>query len=138
MLAAATTNSSGPATGLSEAVAALVRDSHNPDCPDTALVELLRSVFKHKDFRGPQLGVIRRVLRGESTLAILPTGAASPSPSRCRRITGLLKCRGIGHFHVVSGFRRNFRGYLSLSVFRLRAERAEALSQTSRFPVSFV
>ena len=79
--AAATTSCSGLATGLSEAVAGLVRDACEPECPDTALAELLRSVFKHKNFRGPQLGVIRRVLRGESTLAILPTGALSPNPS---------------------------------------------------------
>ena len=75
MQAAATATCSSPATGLSEAVAGLVQDACDPDCPETALVELLRSVFKHNDFRGPQLGVIRRVLRGESTLAILPTGA---------------------------------------------------------------
>ncbi|KAK3281350.1 hypothetical protein CYMTET_10857, partial [Cymbomonas tetramitiformis] len=40
-----------------------------------ALTAVLQSVFGHDDFRPGQLETIQRVLRGESTLSILPTGA---------------------------------------------------------------
>ena len=42
---------------------------------EEALVDILRRVFGHSDFRSGQLEVIQRVLRGGSTLALLPTGA---------------------------------------------------------------
>jgi hypothetical protein len=35
---------------------------------------VLRDVFRHKEFRPGQLDVVRRLLRRESTLAVLPTG----------------------------------------------------------------
>ena len=41
---------------------------------DTARVEL-RRLFGHDDFRGVQARVVERVLGGESTLAVMPTGA---------------------------------------------------------------
>ena len=42
---------------------------------EEALVDILRRVFGHSVFRPGQLEVIQRVLRGGSTLALLPTGA---------------------------------------------------------------
>ena len=42
---------------------------------EEALVDILLRVFGHSDFRSGQLEVIQRVLRGGSTLALLPTGA---------------------------------------------------------------
>ncbi len=41
---------------------------------DERAAEVLREVFGHQSFRGLQLEVVRRVLQGTSTLAILPTG----------------------------------------------------------------
>ena len=41
-----------------------------------ALTEALRATFGFPGFRGLQLPVIQSVLRGHSTLAILPTGRA--------------------------------------------------------------
>ena len=41
---------------------------------DERAAEVLQSVFGHPSFRGLQLEVVRRVLQGTSTLAILPTG----------------------------------------------------------------
>ncbi|RIV75809.1 DNA helicase RecQ [Pelagerythrobacter aerophilus] len=41
---------------------------------DTARAEL-RRLFGHDDFRGVQARVVERVLAGESTLAVMPTGA---------------------------------------------------------------
>lgn len=41
---------------------------------DERAAEVLREVFGHQGFRGLQLEVVRRVLQGTSTLAILPTG----------------------------------------------------------------
>ena len=43
---------------------------------DERAAEVLRDVFGHQSFRGLQLEVVRRVLQGTSTLAILPTGGA--------------------------------------------------------------
>ena len=48
---------------------------------DEALRTLLKKVFKHDDFRGSQLEIVRRVLDGKSTLAVLPTGLPYPSDS---------------------------------------------------------
>ena len=44
---------------------------------EEALTETLQSVFGFSAFRGLQLPVIQSVLRGTSTLAVLPTGAPS-------------------------------------------------------------
>ena len=45
------------------------------DPTDQALTDILRRAFGHEAFRPGQLEVIRRVARGGSTLALLPTGA---------------------------------------------------------------
>lgn len=45
------------------------------DPTDEALTDILRRAFGHEAFRPGQLEVIRRVVRGGSTLALLPTGA---------------------------------------------------------------
>lgn len=45
------------------------------DPTDQALTDILRRAFGHEAFRPGQLEVIRRVVRGGSTLALLPTGA---------------------------------------------------------------
>lgn len=44
------------------------------DLTDERLAECLKSAFGHGDFRGQQLEVVRRVLEGKSTLAVMPTG----------------------------------------------------------------
>jgi ATP-dependent DNA helicase RecQ len=41
---------------------------------DEALLSVLKSSFGYDSFRGSQLAVIKAVLSGESTLAIMPTG----------------------------------------------------------------
>ncbi|KAL3136691.1 hypothetical protein ABBQ38_005927 [Trebouxia sp. C0009 RCD-2024] len=41
---------------------------------DQQLAECLKSAFGYGGFRGQQLEVVRRVLEGNSTLAVLPTG----------------------------------------------------------------
>lgn len=41
---------------------------------DERLAECLKSAFGYGGFRGQQLEVVRRVLDGKSTLAVLPTG----------------------------------------------------------------
>lgn len=41
---------------------------------DEQLAECLKSAFGYGGFRGQQLEVVRRVLEGKSTLAVLPTG----------------------------------------------------------------
>ena len=48
-------------------------------CSEQALESLLQTVFGHKEFRGPQLQIVQRILGGRSTLAILPTGVGSQS-----------------------------------------------------------
>ena len=44
---------------------------------DERLAECLKSAFGYGAFRGQQLEVVRRVLEGKSTLAVLPTGKSS-------------------------------------------------------------
>ena len=52
------------------------------------LAECLKSAFGYGGFRGQQLEVVRRVLEGKSTLAVLPTG----------KITATIKLeQGSGH-----------------------------------------
>lgn len=48
---------------------------------EEVLESCLTSVFGYKGFRGQQLDVIRRVLAGQSTLAILPTGTRGHAAS---------------------------------------------------------
>lgn len=47
------------------------------DLTDERLEECLKSAFGYGGFRGQQLQVVRRVLEGTSTLAVLPTGMSS-------------------------------------------------------------
>ena len=37
--------------------------------------DILKQVFGHSDFRGPQLAIINDVLAGRDVVAIMPTGA---------------------------------------------------------------
>ena len=56
------------------------------DPSDTALTEVARRVFGFAGFRGLQLPVIQRVLAGQSTLAIMPTGALPIPQDRLRKL----------------------------------------------------
>jgi ATP-dependent DNA helicase RecQ len=60
----------------------------------TTPLETLRSTFGYAQFRGRQQDVIDRVMRGENTLAVMPTGAGKSLtyqiPALCRRGTGLV------------------------------------------------
>lgn len=50
---------------------------------DDRLADCLKSAFGYGGFRGQQLEVVRRVLDGKSTLAVLPTGElAMPEDSK--------------------------------------------------------
>lgn len=44
------------------------------DLSDEVMADCLGMVFGYKGFRGQQLQVIKNVMAGQSTLAILPTG----------------------------------------------------------------
>ena len=55
--------------------------------PDRAL-ELLQTVFGYPHFRGQQADIIDAVVRGESTLALMPTGGGK---SLCYQIPALLR-----------------------------------------------
>ena len=46
---------------------------------------LLKKYFGYDAFRPAQLPVVRSLLAGRDTVAIMPTGAGNPSASRCRR-----------------------------------------------------
>jgi ATP-dependent DNA helicase RecQ len=60
----------------------------------TTPLEALRSTFGYAQFRGRQQDVIDRVMRGENTLAVMPTGAGKSLtyqiPALCREGTGLV------------------------------------------------
>ncbi|MDB5685691.1 MAG: ATP-dependent helicase RecQ, partial [Rhizorhabdus sp.] len=60
----------------------------------TSPLEALRSTFGYAQFRGRQADVIDRVMRGENTLAVMPTGAGKSLtyqiPALCRPGTGLV------------------------------------------------
>jgi superfamily II DNA helicase RecQ len=56
------------------------------DPSEAALTEVARCVFGFAGFRGLQLPVIQRVLAGQSTLAIMPTGALH-SGTECRLVS---------------------------------------------------
>ncbi|SDD65670.1 ATP-dependent DNA helicase RecQ [Sphingomonas sp. YR710] len=57
-------------------------------------LEALRSTFGYPQFRGRQADVIDRVMRGEHSLAVMPTGAGKSLtyqiPALCREGTGLV------------------------------------------------
>ena len=61
---------------------------------DKRLAECLKSAFGYGGFRGQQLEVVRRVLEGKSTLAVLPTGKSSWCDGG---ITSLLPVRASVH-----------------------------------------
>ena len=66
---------------LSEEVQAAINLARGGgDAAEEGLTRLLRGVFRHQQFRGQQLGIIQKVLWGQSTLAILPTGGL---PNHC-------------------------------------------------------
>lgn len=60
----------------------------------TSPLEALRSTFGYPQFRGRQADVIDRVMRGEHSLAVMPTGAGKSLtyqiPALCREGTGLV------------------------------------------------
>jgi superfamily II DNA helicase RecQ len=66
---------------MSEEVQAAINLARSEGGSAEGLREVLRSVFRHEDFRGQQLGIIQEVLQGQSTLAILPTGRSLASPN---------------------------------------------------------
>ena len=71
-----------PTDSHEEVAAAAEEDSRVNWCgsgSEARLSELLHSVMGFRDFRGRQLEVIQRVLAGQSTLAVLPTGRQYPS-----------------------------------------------------------
>src|SRR5688572_6890816 len=51
-------------------------------------VEVLRRVFGHAEFRGPQRDVVEALLRGEDALVLMPTGAGK---SVCYQLPALLR-----------------------------------------------
>src|SRR5215203_3684271 len=67
-----------------------------PELPTfmTSPLEALRSTFGYPQFRGRQQDVIDRVMRGEHSLAVMPTGAGKSLtyqiPALCRDGTGLV------------------------------------------------
>lgn len=60
---------------LTEETKASIELAKGEEGCDAALNSILASIFKHTSFRGKQLQIIQRVLKGQSTLAILPTGS---------------------------------------------------------------
>ena len=56
-----------------EIQAAIERAAKEPN--ETNLLEVLNRGFGHEQFRSGQLEIVERVMRGENTLALLPTGA---------------------------------------------------------------
>ena len=64
---------------LSEDLKASLDQARASDYCQEDLCTVLREIFKHQQFRGPQLHIIQRILRGSSTLAILPTGELLPA-----------------------------------------------------------
>lgn len=57
-------------------VESFCQHARTEDFSEEPLRSVLLEVFKHDKWRGPQLDIIQRVLRGSSALAILPTGRA--------------------------------------------------------------
>ena len=64
-----------PVTGAPSPEPASASDPEPAPEPDPAVVAKLDELFGHAAFRPNQWDVVRRVLAGEDTLAILPTGA---------------------------------------------------------------
>ncbi len=62
------------------------------DFSEETLCSVLRETFQHRHFRGQQLYIIQQILRGSSTLAILPTG---------RLLFNQLQFREPGLFHAM-------------------------------------
>ncbi|MEF7616170.1 RecQ family ATP-dependent DNA helicase [Aquincola sp. MAHUQ-54] len=58
--------------------------------PHAAIGATLRAVFGFESLRPGQVGVVKRVLRGESTLAVMPTGAGK---SLCYQLPAVLDGR---------------------------------------------
>ena len=56
--------------------------------PQASLEGLLRAVFRHDAFRGPQRDVCEAVARGEDVLLVMPTGAGK---SLCYQLPGLAR-----------------------------------------------
>jgi len=69
---------------ISEEVQAAINLARSEGGSAEGLREVLRSVFQHQEFRGQQLGIIQKVLQGQSALAILPTGRSPDSPNPVR------------------------------------------------------
>jgi hypothetical protein len=57
------------------------------EASEAALTGVLRSVFGHPAFRGLQLATLQRLLKGDSLLAIMPTGMGK---SLCYQLPALL------------------------------------------------
>src|SRR5688572_32407548 len=51
-------------------------------------VEVLRRVFGHAEFRGPQREVVEALLRGDDALVLMPTGAGK---SVCYQLPAILR-----------------------------------------------
>src|SRR5688500_9355758 len=51
-------------------------------------VELLRRVFGHAEFRGPQQDIVGALVRGEDALVLMPTGAGK---SLCYQVPAILR-----------------------------------------------
>ncbi|WP_223284653.1 hypothetical protein [Hymenobacter qilianensis] len=56
--------------------------------PTDDILHLLRQHWGHTAFRPLQEDIIRSVLAGQDTLALLPTGGAKACAFRCRRWRG--------------------------------------------------
>ena len=67
---------------------------------DERLAECLKSAFGYGGFRGQQLEVVRRVLEGKSTLAVLPTGKTI-APIKLGQKLNLLNPAGAAISHLL-------------------------------------
>ena len=63
-----------------------------PDAMQASPTDLLRRVFGHEDFRGPQRAIVEHIAAGGDALVLMPTGGGK---SLCYQVPALLR-DGVG------------------------------------------